>query len=605
MSKAVVIGAVVIIGVGVAGGGGYYYASQKAEQKFQEKITLIKKTFPESSLTYEKHHISIFSQETTLDKVIFKNKRGTAFTADKVDIVLGSGNVISKLSIDKFAIKDKNNPEFTINHINLTDAKTEPGWVVMQDSKVKNMALSKISFGLLNLQNIEVKEDNSPRFTLAEFQIKNYGLNQKTDVILKDLTTIDRRSNFTLASIKIEQINQAEIIKKIEDWTNKNSIFASRSATNKAMFNGLSEVQVGLFSFDNLQYNEKRGLTFKIRHYELKDYGIGRKTSTALKDFSISSLDNRNGYVKLATFENSGVDLASFFQLMQKINMTNYNTMLNSFTQLQMDQAKNPKEMKVQTTIAGFQLSFLNQTVSLGSLTGVSQSTAQGNYNETYELTNFDFSLPSYNFNEYIQALKEVGYNKISISGQLSTQYQKDTGVLTMALNNLSFKDMGKVSASLKFRIPFELLVAFYIDSDKAIMNPEVQFIEFTSAIQSTGLMNKIVQKLAKDQNISEDDARKNIALAAKQGMGELSKFSPTLAENAAKAFAAFVQNPQKNQIEITAIPTKPIPFVDIQRKSIEISAPTQSTSALDTQEKIGQEIVNLFNLQVKAAPIK
>lgn len=586
MNKTLIVGAVVIIGVGIAGGGGYYYTSQKAEQKFQEKIALIKKTFPESSLTYEKHHVSIFSQEATLDKVVFKNKRGTAFTADKVDIVLGADNVISKLSVNKFAIKEKYAPDFTINHIDLTDAKAEPGWIVVKNGKVKQMALSKVSFGLLAFQNIEVKKDNSPNLKLAEFQIKNYGLNQKTNITLKDLSTTNRRSNFTLASVKVEQINQAEIVKNIEDWANKNSIFVSRSAANKAVINGLSKVQVGLFSFDNLQYNEKYGITFKIGHYELKDYGIGRKTSTALIDFSVSNFDRRNSYVKLATFENSGVDLATFFQLMQKINTTNYNTMLNSFTQLQMDQANHPKEMKVQTKIAGFQSSFFNQTVSLGSLTGVSQSTAQGNYNETYELTNFDFSLPSYAFNNYIQAFKEMGYDKISVSGKLNTQYQRDTGVFTIGLNNLSFKDIGNISASLKFRIPFELLGKFSVDPDKVIMNPDIQFVEFSSAIQNTGVMNKIVQKLAKDQNISEDTARKNIALAAKQGMGELSKFSPTLAENVEKAFTEFVQDPQKNQIEITAIPTKPISFVD-------------------TQGKNEQETVNLLNLQVKAVPVK
>lgn len=585
MNKTLIVGAVVIIGVGIAGGGGYYYTSQKAEQKFQEKIALIKKTFPESSLTYEKHHVSIFSQEATLDKVVFKNKRGTAFTADKVDIVLGADNVISKLSVNKFAIKEKYAPDFTINHIDLTDAKAEPGWIVVQDGKVKQMTLSKVSFGLLAFQNIEVKKDNSPNLKLAEFQIKNYGLNQKTNITLKDLSTTNRRNNFTLASVKVEQINQAEIVKNIEDWTNKNSIFVSRSAANKAVINGLSEVQVGLFSFDNLQYNEKYGITFKIGHYELKDYGIGRKTSTALTDFSVSNFDHRNSYVKLATFENSGVDLATFFQLMQKINMTDYNTMLNSFTQLQMDQANHPKEMKVQTKIAGFQSSFFNQTVSLGSLTGVSQSTAQGNYNETYELTNFDFSLPSYAFNNYIQAFKEMGYDKISVSGKLNTQYQRDTGVFTIGLNNLSFKDISNISASLKFRIPFELLGKFSVNPDKAIMNPDIQFVEFSSAIQNTGIMNKIVQKLAKDQNISEDTARKNIALAAKQGMGELSKFNPTLAENVEKAFTEFVQDPQKNQIEITAIPTKPISFVD-------------------TQGKNEQETVNLLNLQVKAVPV-
>lgn len=586
MSKAVVIGAVVIIGVGVAGGGGYYYASQQAEHKFQEKIAFIKKTFPESSLTYEKHHISVFSQEVTLDKVVFKNKRGTTFSADKANIVLGSGDVISKLSIDKFAIKDKNDADFTIGHIDLTDAKAEPGWIVMQDGKVKQMALSKVSFGLLNLQNIEVEDTDSSRLKLVEFQMKNYGLNQKTDITFKDLSTSNRQGNFTLDSMKIEQINQAEIAKNIEDWMNKNSIFASRSATNKATIKGLAEVQIGLFSFDNLQYKQKYGTTFKIGHYELKDYGVGRKTSTALKDFSVVDSDRGNRFIKLASFENSGVDWATLLQTMQKLDFSNYNTMMSSFTQWQMDQAKNPKEMKIQTSITGFQVSFFNQSVSLGSLAGVSQSTAQGNYKEAYELTNFDFSLPAYNFNEYIQAFKELGYNKISVSGKMSTQYQRDTGVFTIALNDFAAKDIGKVNASLKFRIPFELLGNFYVDPDKAIMNPDVQFIEFTSAIQSTGLMDRVVQKLAKDQDISVDEARKNIALAAKQGMGELAKFSPTLAENGEKASIAFIQDSQKNQIEITSIPTKPISFSD-------------------TQEKNEQQVFDLFNVHIRAVPMK
>lgn len=580
MSKAAVIGAVVV-GIGVVGGGGYYYASQQAEKKFQEKITLLKGNFPGSTLTYENHHINLFSQETTLDKVVFNDKNGNIYTADKVDAIVGPGDVISKLAIDKFAIKDKRDVGFTIGHIDLTDATAEPGWIVRKNGQIRQIFPSKISFGLLDLQNIEIGESKSSKFKLAQYQIKNYGLGKKTDTVLKDLYIIDRRNDLKIGSIKIDQANQAEISKNIEEMVNNNNSKSFEVIFKKTLQN-LAEIQFNLFSIDNFQFIEKYDVTLKIGHYEFKDYGFGRKSSQLLKDFSVTDFDRRDGFIKVALVDLNGIDIASLIKVYQGLDLSNgYDAIIASATKCKEEYIKLVGDQKSNMKIAGLEALSGQEKISLGVMSASSQINAQGAGDATYTVDNLEFTLPPYNRNT--QFLKDLGYKQIAVSGVLKVQYQTDTKSLLMSLDKLTFKDIGQVSATFKANIPLDLN---YNKPEIALMNPDVKFKEFTLNVQDLGLVERAIEKISKEQGVSKEEVKKSLVLQAQEGVENLRKLNPAFASDVVKAFENLINDPQKTEIEVTSLPTTPITAASIEGKD-------------------KQEIFNLFNLKVQAASIK
>lgn len=219
MSKAAVIGAVVVIGVGVVGGGGYYYASQKANQELQNTIDLIQKSVPGSSLKYESSSVSPFSQSATLNKVIFKDNKGQEYTADTLIISGASKDKLSKLSVDKFHTTIDNGA-IDIGHIDADNVVAASGAILIEDGKIKRVFPSKISFDLLNIQNLNaVGPDKHETFAVGQYELKNYGENRNSDQLLKQVNikaSPEGDEYFKLNQVQIDGLNLAQMIASAE-----------------------------------------------------------------------------------------------------------------------------------------------------------------------------------------------------------------------------------------------------------------------------------------------------------------------------------------------------------------------------------------------------
>ncbi|EUK19114.1 hypothetical protein [Commensalibacter papalotli (ex Servin-Garciduenas et al. 2014)] len=684
MSKAVVIGAVVVVGVGVVGGGGYYYVSQQAEKKFQEKIELIKSSFPGVAITYADHHINVFSQETTIDKVVLKDKDNTVYTADKVSAVLGSEYEIKKLNIDKLAIKKERDTEapFTIGYIEIANAKADAGWIVLEDGKIKKIVPSKISFGLLNIQNFRFKDKYSPEFKITQYQMKNYGLDQKTDILLKDFTSKDGRNDFSIGSFNIDQVNLAEISKRQEEFfADENNYRSVNAVTNgliqqlstmqfstlnvenlqykdaynttfkmaqyqikeygldkktdillkdlsikdrkddfslgafninqinladivksqaeysvgennhrslndefKRVFHTLSMVQFNLFSIDNLQFKDYNS-AFKIAQYQMKDYGVGRKTSQSLKDFSVNIPIYNKIAVSLASYENSGVDLATIMKVFgsQSFDLNNLNDLSKKMRDVQQEYIRKLGGIQGVTKAAGFKFSVGEDFASLGTLTVNSNLDKQGKSDQTYAFDNLEFSVLDSNYGEYWDIFRQMGYKTISASGSVNVQYQNDTNGLSVSLNNLVFKDIGKINATLQGNIPLDIV---YRSPESILSNPNAKFKEFSVVIQNTGIFERLLKLGSQKQGKTEAEVKESMVSSVKEVMQGQKEIPASFAEDTVKTLESFMQNPQKTEIQFSSLPAAPISAANINDKS-----PT--------------ELFGMFNLKIQAVPVK
>lgn len=584
MSKSAIIGAVVVVGVGVAGGGGYYYVSQQAELKFQEQIKFIKSAVPGSTLTYETHHINIFSQEVTMDKVVFTDKDGTAYTADKVDITVGSGNSLSKLIADKIAIKENgsNNNDVTVDHLNLEDVKTEAGCIVFENGQVKKLYPSKISFGLLNIQNFEYREGNNVNFKIAQYQMKNYGLSKKTDIALNNLSIGVGSDKFTLAAIALNQVNLAEMSQDQEALYGSDEIKTiSTQDLIKRYFKTFSKLQFDLFSMNQLQFTKNYVGSLKLANYSIKNYGLGRQTDQSLQDFSMIDGFGGANYLKLASVGVNGVDIALINKFYGNIDLTNGDLLMESLGTIQKDYIKQANPHQSTTNITGLKFSFGGNKASLVSIKGGTDVQKEGKVEATYTLDNLTFTLPKEYSNT--QILTELGYKTISVSGTLREQYQLQTKLLSLALDQLSFKDIGQIGATFKANMPVGLK---YNNLEAILQNPDVTFREFTMTVKNTGFVEKLIQKASQEQGISADEVKKSIVTSVEAGSTVLATLSPSFAGEVVKATDALMQDPKNTEIKLTAIPAVPVNGASLAGKD-------------------EQEIFNLFNMHIQAEPIK
>lgn len=584
MSKSAIIGAVVVVGVGVAGGGGYYYVSQQAELKFQEQIKFIKSAVPGSTLTYETHHINIFSQEVTMDKVVFTDKDGTAYTADKVDITVGSGNSLSKLIADKIAIKEKgsDNNNVTVEHLNLEDAKAESGWIVIENGNIQKLYPSKISFGLFNIQNFECSGGRNVNCKIAQYQMKDYGLGKKTDIALKDLSINAGPAKFTLAAIALNQVNLAELSLDQETLYGSDEIKnISSQDLMKRYFKTFSKLQFDLFSINQLQLTKKYVGSTKLAHYDVQNYGLGRQTNQSLQDFSIVDDFGGSNYFKVASIGINGVDLALINQFYENADFTSYNSLVASLVAMQKDYIKQVNPHKSTMSITGLQWSFGDNKASLGSIKGVADLQRPEERDGSYTLDNLTFTLPKGYSNT--QILTNLGYKTISVSGILREQYQLQTKLLSLSLDQLSFKNIGQISATFKANMPVGLN---YNNPEVILHNPDVTFREFTMTVKNTGFVEKLIQKASQEQGISADEVKKSIVTSVEAGSTVLATLSPSFAGEVVKATDALMQDPKNTEIKLTAIPAVPVNGASLAGKD-------------------EQEIFNLFNMHIQAEPIK
>ncbi|MDI2111954.1 hypothetical protein [Commensalibacter nepenthis] len=682
MSKVAVIGAVVVIGVGVVGGGGYYYVSQRAEKKFQEKIELIKSTFPGLTIAYADHNIGVFSQEVTMDKVVVKYIDGKVYTADKVSATMSSDNEIKNLTIDKLAVKEKEGSSeapLTIEHTEIANAKADAGWIVIENGKIKKIVPSKINFGLLNLQNLEFKPDSRTHFKIAHYQMKNYGLGQKTDIVLEDLSD-KNRNNFSIRSFKMDQVNLADISKKQEEFVSDKNNQRSSDAGNKALVQNLSMVQFDLLNIDDLQFKDKYGSAFKIAHYQtknygldkktdillqdllvkdsndtvsigafkidqinlanmlktqsefatdkdyskstsekikeyiqlisemqfnlfsidnlqieeykfvfklaqyqMKDYGMNRKTSQSIKDFSVVIPYFNKISLSLASYETSGVDVAVLVSMLKNLDFNNPNTFSKDIAGLQKEYIQKVGGIQSEGKVSGLKFSMGHDFISLGALTIHSDVSKEGSSNGTYALDGLEFSIPNTSYNELLQALKRIGYQKVSVSGNLNMQYQMDTNVLSASLKDLTFKDIGKINATLQANMP---LYISYNSPEIMLTNPNVKLKEFSVILQNHGVVERLLKSASQEQVKTETELKEELVTSVKETMQKQKEIPAAFAQDTVKTLEVFLQNPQTTEIKLSSTPVTPI-------------------SGANFKEKTPAEQFDLLNLKIQAVPVK
>ncbi|CAI3933762.1 unnamed protein product [Commensalibacter communis] len=220
MSKAAVIG-IVIVGLGVVGGGGYYYASNKANDELHKTISLIEKSIPGSSLKYESSSVSPFSQSATLHKVVFKDDKGHEYTADTLAASGVSQDKLGEVSLDKFhTVIDGGTID--VNHIDIKNAVASKDAVVIEDGKIKKFYPSKVSFDLLNLQDIKAVGPNAHEtITVAQYELKNYGLDRKSDQTMKQFEikssySKDNSEGLKVNHMQIDGLDFAKIVATVE-----------------------------------------------------------------------------------------------------------------------------------------------------------------------------------------------------------------------------------------------------------------------------------------------------------------------------------------------------------------------------------------------------
>lgn len=292
MSKVAVIGAVVIIGVGVVGGGGYYYASNKAEQELANAVSLAEKSMPGSSIKYESHSVSPFSQSATLHKVVLKDGKGQEYTADTVIIGGVSNNKVKNISVDKFhtAIEDG---VIDVAHADATNVVIGEGAIVVEDGKITKIFPSKVSFDLLNIQNFSAMGPDKTGITVGQYELKNYGLKQKSNQVLKQLelkASADGKEYIKLDQAQIDGLDIAQIAAQIEQHQVPNTLAGQ---PEKATLEGVSA---------NLE-----GQTWSLAKFETENSVAANgdlKSSGAFSGFKIGTAHN----VKLYPLTQLGYD---------------------------------------------------------------------------------------------------------------------------------------------------------------------------------------------------------------------------------------------------------------------------------------------------------
>lgn len=239
MSKAAVVGAVVVIGIGVIGGGGYYYASNKAEQELTNAIHLAENSIPGSSIKYESHSVSPFSQSATLHKVIFKDGKGQEYTADTVIIGGVSAEKVGDISVDKFHTVFEDGA-IDIAHVDAKNIAVGTGAIVIDNGKITQIFPSKVSFDLLNIQNFSAIGPDKTGITIGQYELKNYGLKQNSNQALKHLelkASADGQDYLKLDQAQIDGLDVAQIAAQIEQ---KQSPKTPSGQPAKATLEGLS-----------------------------------------------------------------------------------------------------------------------------------------------------------------------------------------------------------------------------------------------------------------------------------------------------------------------------------------------------------------------------
>ncbi|MDI2111955.1 hypothetical protein [Commensalibacter nepenthis] len=439
MSKGAVVG-IVIIGIGIIGGGGYYYASNKANEELHKTISLIEKSIPGYSLKYESSSVSPFSKSATLHKVVFKDDKGHEYTADTLVASGVSQDKLGDVSLDKFhtAIDDGT---IDINHIDIKNAVAAKDAVIIEDGKIKNFFPSKVSFDLLNLQGIKAVGPNGREtITVSQYELKNYGLDRKSDQNLKQF---ELKSSYSEGDSEDLKVNQMQI-----DGLDFAKIVATveQGKTPQVLLPG----QPKKGTLEGLEFNSK---------------GQG---------WSLAKIETEN-----AIDQNGD----------QKSSAT--------FSGLKIDTAHNPQ----------------------------------------------------------LFALKEMGYSQLDGFGKISASYSKAKQQWSFTPIEMTIKDMGNLNADLQFNGP----AAISNTNPQSVMT-DYKLISLKVILQNQGLLQKVIDQEAKKQSVSADKVKENMINELKQD--EANATIP-VQKQADEAVIDLINNPNKPLV-VTMNPTAPVSGMEL-----------------------------------------
>ncbi|CAI3922552.1 hypothetical protein [Commensalibacter papalotli (ex Botero et al. 2024)] len=458
MSKAAVVGAVVIIGVGVVGGGGYYYMSNKANQELQNTISLIEKSAPGLSIKYESSSVSPFSQSATLQKLIIKDKDGQEYTADTLTLSGVSDGKVDTIAVDKFHTEMQGG-KIDAAHIDVKNLDVPTGAIIVEDGKIKKIYPSKISFDLLNIQNASAFGPDKTGGTFAQYELKNYGLKRNSDQVLKQVdvkATTDGKEFLKLNQVQVNGLDLAGIIELVEQGQKPRAISGQPS---KGTLEGLTA------------------------HVDDQDWSLDKFET----DNSVAA----NG------------------------------------------------DLKSSAVFSGFKV-----------------STAH---------------------NARLFLLKEMGYDQIDVSGNISGNYIKAKQEWSFTPFDISIKDVGNLNANMQFTAPEDLS-----NVDPQEVMSSYKLISLKVTLQNKGLLEKIFAKTAKEKNITADQAKENIVTMIKQ---DAQTATIPVQKQGDEAFIALINDPKQSLV--------------IQVK------PAQPVTALELMGKSQSEILDALNLSIKAEATK
>ena len=229
MKKSVIFGTTAaILVLGSSLGGGYIYLQHQLHNRLDAGIKMLEQSFPGSSIVYDCSVTNVFTRSAILEKVKIKGQSGQLYTMDKLNIKSGSRNGLMSATIDNFETKIDsdlmmNNGQIHVDHIDLNNFVPRKDLLDIDASgKIKSVYFSKAKFDLLNLKNITMKlSSGSEKIAIAQYQIKNYGLDRKSDQTLNDFRYYDKINNrdnyFNIQSLQIKDLSFAKFFQNIEN----------------------------------------------------------------------------------------------------------------------------------------------------------------------------------------------------------------------------------------------------------------------------------------------------------------------------------------------------------------------------------------------------
>lgn len=219
------VAVVVVLGAGT--GGGYFYLQHQLQNRLNNGIKVIEQTFPGSSITYDHTDTNIFSRSATLNNVKIKDQSGHLYTMDKLDMMASSHNGLISASIDGFQTQTEKDSvlqegQIHINHIDLRNFKPDKDILDIENGKIKHIYASKAQFDLLNFNTIIFNSSiGHDQIKIAQYQIKNYGLDRKSDQMVKEFNFTDKSDNgdnyLKFKTFQIDGISIANLFKSLEN----------------------------------------------------------------------------------------------------------------------------------------------------------------------------------------------------------------------------------------------------------------------------------------------------------------------------------------------------------------------------------------------------